>query len=830
MTQNMRASTSLTTTDPLMNMSSIDYGQIALKACYRIPPMWGLDSFVAVNPYWGFKKNHFIDAAKKIWAYSHSNLFVGQEYFGKLYREGELSDQDLLTGIRSSSLSQYFQNQNERQILKNLQSWLLGEKPPEATDSRMLSLAEAVDLICGSKLNDLIVEEISKFCALYFDKGQAVWQSPFREGSLFEAWKEFASIDKTLELRGIKGATCYFRNLSKSYSDVIANYAKVVDLAVDKLEHLFTREIFSIKGWAAYAQHLAFESNKVNQQSSLVTELLAMRLAYTMLIFPKDDDLAYLELVRSRINLLDSKIENEKEDESLLLNYICQLSLESRFTSDLMAKIKNRGVADSSGRPKLQAVFCIDVRSEGMRRSLEAQSSEIQTYGFAGFFGLFFKYRAKHASKTIDQYPVLLGPKFYVEEKSAGSSDSVFELNRHVMAFVKMVRQSICSGFSYVEAFGLSYVVNMLKSAFLIGSSREHLQVQRRPCELDIEMSLDDKVSAALAMINNIGLQQPMAPVVMLCGHHAATSNNPFASGLDCGACGGHSGDVNARVAAAILNDPAVRARLAKAQIEIPEDTQFVAAVHNTTADTIELNINDDSAEISQIQSWLSNAGNNARSLRLKDLGLDNLSRTGFGVSSVFQKVNNRSLDWSEVRPEWGLAKNAAFIAASREFTKGVALNNRSFLHDYDSTQDSDSSVLELILTAPVVVASWINLQYYGSSVAPAVFGSGNKVLHNVIGQLGVVLGNGGDLQLGLPLQSVHTGKGLFHEPLRLHVIIDAPFEKIEAIVNRHELLQDLIFNGWIKLFSVDSHTNNFSQLISCGKWTAISNESQTIQ
>jgi hypothetical protein len=54
--------------------------------------------------------------------------------------------------------------------------------------------------------------------------------------------------------------------------------------------------------------------------------------------------------------------------------------------------------------------------------------------------------------------------------------------------------------------------------------------------------------------------------------------------------------------------------------------------------------------------------------------------------------------------------------------------------------------VLELIMTAPVVVASWISLQYYGSSVAPEAFGGGNKLIHNVVGGIGVVEGNGGSL------------------------------------------------------------------------------------
>ena len=58
-----------------------------------------------------------------------------------------------------------------------------------------------------------------------------------------------------------------------------------------------------------------------------------------------------------------------------------------------------------------------------------------------------------------------------------------------------------------------------------------------------------------------------------------------------------------------------------------------------------------------------------------------------------------------------------------------------------------------MILTAPVVVASWISLQYYGSTVAPtSVFGAGNKLLHNVTGGIGVVEGNGGLMRSGLPL------------------------------------------------------------------------------
>ncbi len=112
--------------------------------------------------------------------------------------------------------------------------------------------------------------------------------------------------------------------------------------------------------------------------------------------------------------------------------------------------------------------------------------------------------------------------------------------------------------------------------------------------------------------------------------------------------------------------------------------------------------------------------------------------------------------------------------------------------------------MLELILTAPVVVASWISLQYFGSCVAPSLYGSGNKLLHNVVGGIGVVEGNGGNLRAGLPWQSVHDGSGFVHEPLRLTVAIEAPKEAIADILRRHPQVRALFDNGWLHLFALD--------------------------
>ena len=121
-------------------------------------------------------------------------------------------------------------------------------------------------------------------------------------------------------------------------------------------------------------------------------------------------------------------------------------------------------------------------------------------------------------------------------------------------------------------------------------------------------------------------------------------------------------------------------------------------------------------------------------------------------------------------------------------------MKGRAFLHEYDAAKDTDGSILTLILSAPMVVASWINLQYFASTVDNDVFGCGNKALHNRVGSIGVVLGNGGDLRTGLASQSVHAPDGSwYHEPLRLQVIVEAKPERIDAVLNSQKAVKDLV-------------------------------------
>ena len=355
-------------------------------------------------------------------------------------------------------------------------------------------------------------------------------------------------------------------------------------------------------------------------------------------------------------------------------------------------------------------------------------------------------------------------------------------------------RQAAVSSFAFVEAAGPFYGIKLLRDALGLGGGRAGDGPAPRFADA---LTPEQKAQTAASVLRAMSLVSGHGRVVLLMGHGAQVTNNPHESAYHCGACGGYTGEVSARILALLLNDPDTRAGLPAHGIDLPGDTLFVAGLHDTTTDRVILHDDAPSTEhaddLDRLRDRLDGAGALARSERALHL-----------PGARAETVPARAADWSELRPEWGLAGCAAFIAAPRGATAGADLGGRAFLHDYDWAADDGFATLELILTAPVVVASWISLQYYGSAVAPQAFGGGNKLIHNVTGGIGVVQGNGGILRPGLPWQAVHDGEGRAHEPLRLSVMIEAPKDAIDSVLSRHDDLRALVDNRWLHLFKLE--------------------------
>ena len=147
----------------------------------------------------------------------------------------------------------------------------------------------------------------------------------------------------------------------------------------------------------------------------------------------------------------------------------------------------------------------------------------------------------------------------------------------------------------------------------------------------------------AKGKLHAMGLVSAFAPLVLLAGHGSQSLNNPNAGGLDCGACGGQTGEGNARVLADLPNTPAVRERPRGLGVEIPARTHIVPALHNTTTDQV-VPYDTDAVpaalpdELAQLRGWLEAASERARAERAASLDL----RTGLRMQSLHDSTTLR--------------------------------------------------------------------------------------------------------------------------------------------------------------------------------------------
>lgn len=786
-------------------------------ACARIAPTWPLDRFIAVNPLWGFVERPLPEVAGRLASLSGSRFLMPRSWYRERWEAGD---------FETRHLEQAIDRAGAPCSVDDLMGLLVS---PDVGSPRRALVTDVMDArrdtIHGMAWCDFVAHSVSQTCAAHFDEGQAKL-GPDRRGGLYPSWHRSAERDWSPRLlMGFRAYRETVKRLPQTPEALISMALDALAIPAREYESYLTALLLRMNGWASWCAYRRWQARLAGGDDDQIVHLLAVRLAWEWMLFrglSDDDCVARWHAAIAAWPALDRAAQIAQARDWLL-----QSALEIAYQEGVcrgLATPAARRPPESSAGTAIQAAFCIDVRSEVFRRALEQASGSIRTLGFAGFFGLPIEYRALGAPEARPQLPGLLAPSLCAGDVCAEGDERAAALveTRHrrldLARTWKRLSSTAVSTFSFVEALGLS-------SAFdLVGHSLGAIRPVPHPEEAGLRraeraglkprlvgtrdgraLGPEAKADLAAGVLRAMSLTRGFARLVVLIGHGADTVNNPHAAGFDCGACCGQTGEVNARALASLLNDEEVRQALVVRGIEIPRSTRFLAGLHHTTTDDVALfDLDalpiDHQPDLESLGIALREAGRRARAERARALGLADHSDR-----DLADAVRTRARDWSEVRPEWGLADNAAFIVAPRERSRHLDLAGRSFLHEYRWEDDAGFGVLELIMTAPMIVTHWINFQYYASTVDNRRYGSGNKVLHNVVGgHIGVFEGNGGDLRTGLSMQSLHDGTRWVHTPLRISVFIEAPREAIDAVVAKHAIVRQLIENEWIHLFRID--------------------------
>ena len=764
-------------TAPALNVSVLlAAAETAVRA---IPPVWPLASSVAVNPYLGQTALDLAGTAALLARVAGAPVTMARAGYGERIASGAVTDEDLSAALAACS-------DPARPV--SVAALKATVHTPSDRIQALPTIADLAADVSGIDWPGLIAERFGAWAGGYFDEGQALWAAPRGRGA-YAAWRAVATHDLSPEIAGLHGFADFVDAAPEWAPEALMASAATLGLTAESLDTCFHRLLITLGGWAHVARYKLWQAELGRQTDDTLRDFLVVRLTWEAALYRQyqaEIDSAWAGTLAAHAAPVEP---TPRQVTDAILQEACERASQRQLAHTLSC-----GTFGETATPVLQVAFCIDVRSEVIRRALESLDPGIQTLGFAGFFGLTASHHRFASDVAEHRLPVLLNAG--LTTRSGGPENGQADLAARYRARTgrawERFKLAAVSSFALVEATGPVYVGKLLRDALgLAGQAAPNDPAPRADPALD----LTTRLQMAQSVLRAMSLTRDFAPLVLLAGHGASVVNNPHASALNCGACGGYSGEVNARLLADLLNDAEVRTGLAAAGLEIPSDTLFVAALHDTMTDNVTLYIEDHPSaprhpHLERARNWLAAAGILARGERALRLPR---ARDG-------SEVLSRSRDWAETRPEWALAGCSAFIAAPRSRTRGKGLQGRAFLHDYDWRADEGFGILELILTAPVVVASWISLQYYGSTVSPDLYGAGNKLLHNVVGGIGVLEGNGGVLRPGLPWQSVHDGVSLAHDPLRLTVCVEAPPAAIVGVLERHPGVRALFDNKWLHL------------------------------
>ncbi len=767
-------------------------------------------------------------------------------------------------------------SKSESEILREL--WArLHDAAPSRVGPRVGEEERWRDLLLS--LTNVDVDEsvhplLIRLCAAYLDQGIAYWKMPNRS-------KGFLSSVRALYSQVVPPPDRAFRGLAKAFrthEEERWNAFQTISWALEQLEvgerevRAYIREsLLALRGWAGMMKHLQLRPDRAPVESVPATleDFLAVRLVLDVVATKNcvaehwgrdarlsevlssarketlrktqsdvDVELVYEAFVLAQLLPVDVStfadtrhaaawIEQVKTTDDLERRRLLHLAYERRHRIEVLdgiaahARMGNKEVP----KPVFQAAFCIDDREESLRRHLEECFPAVDTFGYAGFYGVAMNYQGVRDVRPRPLCPVSIQPSHIILEAPVDDkAGAQFRQKRKRLGrfenSLSVGTKTMTRGGLFSMALGsLALIPLVLRSlypriAVAWGNAFEHSIAKSPATRLLLEANdeteklggkgytIDEMVSIVSSALLTMGLAEGFADLVLIVGHGSSSLNNPHEAAHDCGATGGGRGGPNARAFSMMANHPEVRLRLEQEHgLCIPETTWFVGGYHNTCddlmtyydEDLVPTKLRERLSAVKKAMSEACSLDAHERCRRFETAPRRLAAHKAMAVAE--QHAN----DLAEPRPEYGHATNAVCIVGRRSRTRGLFLDRRAFLVSYDPTQDPTGDLLASLLLSVGPVGAGINLEYYFSFVDPDGYGSGTKLPHNITGLIGVMDGHATDLRTGLPWQMVEI-----HEPVRLLTIVEAKREVLEAILDREPALAQLIANGWIQFVAWD--------------------------
>jgi len=453
--------------------------QAVQAACRRIAPTWPLDRFIAVNPWWGFIDQPVQAASDSIGHLSGSPLTMPMEWYLNEYDKGLITQDALGVAL-------------ERHGLKMGADTFRRTCPAESKQPERLTLLTDVideqrDLVHQPACKDVVIHAIGQHCASWFDQGQARWK-PTHATSLYAAWREIASHDNGPSLlTGINGIAGRIAALPAKHDELIRVVCEKLKIDKDDYESYFTALLLSVNGWSAWCAYLNWQALQQGQADNHLQQLLAIRLGWEWVLADGTVHDALISDWRTT-----SRTQRQKNVNSIA--WVWQEALEISWQREVNQGllIPQQEPPEQPTRPALQAVFCIDVRSERMRRALEKSSPTIRTHGFAGFFGLPIDYLPFGGRQAQPQLSGLLAPKLHAVTRAVNPTltQNLLEKRRFKLGISQAwegFRTAASSGFGFVETIGISYAWKLV-AVLVTGQLGSMLQQAGQRIGIDVHL------------------------------------------------------------------------------------------------------------------------------------------------------------------------------------------------------------------------------------------------------------------------------------------------------------------------------------------------------